>query len=72
MSAFKALFDEGFFGEARKTFHYGTDAEWDAAGALEIGAQHPEMEWVCTDRGAWHRNPSFTGTPSGRHPEDGE
>ncbi len=50
-------------------FHHSTDAEWDRAEALELGANNPDQEWVLTDRDAWHKNPYYQGEP-GPHPED--
>ena len=51
------------------TFHYATDAEWDRASALELGAANPDRAWILTDRDAWHRNPFYTG-PERPHPEE--
>lgn len=50
-------------------FHYSTDAEWDRAEAMEIGAAHPDRAWVCTGRDVWHKNPYYTG-PEVPHPEE--
>ena len=40
--------------------------------ASAYGAEAPDREWICTPYDTWERNPFFTGTPSGRHPEDDE
>jgi hypothetical protein len=50
-------------------FHYASDAEWDRAEALELGAANPDRAWINTDRDVWHRNPFYTG-PEVKHPED--
>jgi hypothetical protein len=50
-------------------FTYATDAEWDSAGATEMGAGRPERAWILSDRDVWYRNPFYTG-PAVRHPED--
>jgi hypothetical protein len=34
------------------------------------GQFETEKEWICTCMDTWERNPFFTGTPSGKHPED--
>ena len=49
-------------------FHYSTDAEWDAAAAIELGAADPRSAWVLTDRDCWHANPFYVGPPV-PHPE---
>ncbi len=49
-------------------FHYSTDAEWDRAEARELGADRPDLAWICTDRDVWHRNPFYQGPPQ-PHPE---
>lgn len=49
----------------------------DEVDAAERGRADPEAYWICTDRGAWHKNSFYTGTPAGevmdllpvRHPE---
>ena len=51
-------------------FTYTSESEWDRADAAERGYNNPESEWVLSGRDVWHKNPYFTGTPSGRHPED--
>ena len=53
-----------------RDFTYTTDSEWDRAEACERGYNNQDCEWILTDRDVWHKNPYFTGTPSGRHPED--
>lgn len=53
-----------------RDFHYSSDAELDREDACERGSHSPDQEWVLSDRDVWHKNPYFTGTPSGRHPED--
>jgi hypothetical protein len=50
-------------------FHYASDAEWDRASALELGAANPDRAWILTDRDVWHRNPFYVG-PEVKHPED--
>lgn len=50
-------------------FHYATDAEFDAAGAREIGAEHPDQAWILSDRDCWYPNPFYIG-PKVRHPQD--
>lgn len=51
-------------------FTHTTESEWDRAEASERGYNEPDSEWILTNRDVWHKNPYFTGTPSGRHPED--
>lgn len=50
-------------------FHYSSDAEWDNAAAIELGAANPERAWILTDRDVWHKNPYYTG-PAVPHPEE--
>lgn len=55
--------------------HYASQpdsiAAWDRFDA-ELGAynNNDTREWILSDRDVWYRNPFFTGTLSGRHPED--
>jgi hypothetical protein len=48
---------------------YSSEAEWDSAAALELGAKSPQRAWVLTDRDVWYANPFYKGPPV-RHPED--
>jgi len=50
-------------------FTYSSEAEWDSAAALELGADNPQRAWVLTDRDVWYANPFYKGPPV-RHPED--
>jgi hypothetical protein len=50
-------------------FHYDSDAEWDRAEAAELGANNPDVAWICTDRDVWHANPYYHG-PEIPHPDD--
>jgi len=52
-------------------FFFSSESEADRAYAAGVGAEHPEREWVLSDRDVWYRNPYFTGIPTGGHPEDG-
>lgn len=55
--------------EEHLDFHYSSDAEWDYAGARQIGSFHPERAWISSDRDVWYANPFYTGLPV-PHPED--
>jgi hypothetical protein len=55
----------------RDDFTYASDADWDRADALERGAARPDLAWIATDRGVWHRNPFYRG-PEVPHPEDAD
>ena len=35
-----------------------------------IGSEDEEAEFILTPFDTWERNPHFTGTPCGHHPED--
>ena len=37
--------------------------------AANVGADHPDQEWICTQYDSWERNPFYQGLP-GRHPEE--
>lgn len=50
-------------------FQYASDAEFDQAGAHEIGAAHPDRAWILSDRDCWYPNPYYKGPPV-RHPEE--
>ena len=50
-------------------FTYASDADWDHAAALELGATDTETAWILTDRDVWYSNPFYKG-PAVRHPED--
>ena len=49
--------------------HVATPAEADREYARNYGMDHPDREWVLSDRDVWYRNPSYRG-PVGPHPED--
>lgn len=52
-------------------FTVTSDAEWDRAGAAELGAHRPECAWILSDRDVWYRNPSYRGPPQ-PHPDTWE
>ena len=67
--------NEDFF-EDQEAEHYASQpdsiADIDRYDA-ELGALNRNdttSEWILSDRDCWYRNPFFTGTPSGTHPED--
>lgn len=45
-----------------------TEAESVAEYARNVGAEHPDQEWICSPFDTWERNPFYTGKP-GPHPE---
>lgn len=53
-----------------------TNEQWMSEALAQYadayGAEQPDREWICTPYDTWERNIHFTGTPSGRHPEDDE
>lgn len=49
---------------------FSSESEADRAYAAAVGAEHPDREWVLSDRDVWYRNPYFTGTRTEGHPED--
>jgi hypothetical protein len=50
--------------------HMATQAEADDEEARNVGMDNPDREWICTDRDVWHKNPFYTGKPSGYDPRD--
>ena len=55
--------------QEERDFHVATDAEWDAAGAAQIGSEDRDRAWILSDRDVWYANPYYNG-PKVRHPED--
>ena len=49
--------------------HHTSEAEWDRAGAREMGAYNRDQAWILSDRDVWYENPYYQGPPV-PHPED--
>lgn len=58
--------DERFHDQYRATVQDGI-RQWVRA----YGEEHPDREWLLSDRDTWERNPYYTGE-AGPHPEDYE
>jgi hypothetical protein len=56
-------------GRQMETDDIATVYESDQFAAHAEGRDHPDREWILSDRDCWYRNPFFRGVP-GPHPED--
>ncbi len=45
-----------------------TESGADREYAYNVGNEHPERPWICSDRDVWYRNPAYSGPPV-PHPE---